>query len=207
MEYILTFYLILKMNGCPNIGERTQQDIIGLAMRQNTIYNQNRMAGHDIGPPLIGGNPGYMNYNMPTQTSWGCGNQPCAAASRRILSSSITPLNITSSYDNSQLISLIMSNNDGLITLQWSPFSGFITTNDTFELIIGQGIPWGPSYPIEKSVVMVIKGVKMIGSMIIGPNVTSMTSTSFRIIFPQNQVANMNDTFSMNGGTIEWFVC
>jgi len=123
-----------------------------------------------------------------------------------IISTSVSPLNVTStdSNTNTQLVGLILVNNNGLMTLQWGPFAGTIAANGATFLTFNQGIPYAPKHTIEQLVSCSLRGETDIARMTIGPDPSTTSATSFRIRLPAQ--GNVGDMFSMSGGTISWFI-
>lgn len=120
--------------------------------------------------------------------------------------SMITPLNDMTTISNDNTVRFMMRRKNKVITLQWEPFSGKITTNGIAMLTVLQTLTNLPPHIIVKPIFLQYKNTNRMTTIVINP-LTKNGNIFFYLNTDQSGTdINANDLITIPGGTVEWIV-
>lgn len=140
---------------------------------------------------------------------------PCKPGKRRhcsenfIFTSIVTPLSsLTPLYSNEcGCVEFIMRRKNKVVTLQWEPFSGVLTTSGIAYLSVPQTIANLPPYPIYIPIYIQYKDIYRQTFVLIDP--FDVKDVNIKFYLNTNGTSlniNANDNVTVLGGAVSWVV-
>ena len=142
-------------------------------------------------------------------------NKPCHNNQRHhrsenyTFTSIVTPLSsLTPTYsDCTGCVEFIMRRRNKVVSLQWEPFSGTLTTNGIAYISVPQTITNLPPYPTYYPIYIIYKGVYRPTFILIDPFDVKNVSIKFYLNTDgTSQNINANDNLTVLGSSISWIV-
>lgn len=116
--------------------------------------------------------------------------------------SSLTPVNSR----NPGPIEFRMRRKNKVVTLQWEPFSGIITTTGISFLMMAQTICNMPPYPVWGVYNIVYNGVNRLVPIEVNPNTVKSNLLFYLNANATAENVNANDSVIVHGGSLAWVV-
>jgi hypothetical protein len=102
-------------------------------------------------------------------------------------------------------VSFTMRRRNGVMNLQWEPFSATIPVRGNSALNVRQSIGDLPPYPVHVPYQFRLNGIGKIGFVRIDP-LDSSANIKFVLSADDRDIAEMNSTFETSGGQISWII-
>lgn len=116
--------------------------------------------------------------------------------------SDVTNLRGRGDRGGSEEVRFSYKRSNGVISLQWEPFEGYVVAKGMLYLGVIQGIANKPCYPLQFPAPMLYGGQKVVGTLHVNPN-GERNDLYFELPYP---TTGQNEHIEVFGSCIQWHV-